>query len=1027
MKQDDRNRSGAAWRSLDELADTPEFRAVPGGGAAAREFPGYENVFDHGGGAEGVPVDRRRFLQLMGASLALMGLGGISGCRRPDTRILPYSRSAGEIVPGMPLYYATSIPRPEGCYPVLVESHEGRPTKVEGNPRHPLSRGASDLKAQASVLDLYDPDRLRDVRHRDQPSSWQDFDAFATAHFATLLSSGGRGLRFLSEEVPSPAMQRLREHLAQTAPEAVWHTYEPLNRDAVRAGAALAFGEPLVASYHLDRADVVLALDADFLGDDAEAVRHSREFGRRRSGRSGANMNRLYVVENTFTITGGMADHRLAIPAAAVPGYLLALSQRVLELLRLEPAAVGGLDLRSAADRCRLAVPPPWIEEVAKDLVAHRGGSAVLAGRRQPALVHALTHLLNHVLGNHGRAVVFGRAAEQTAGLADLTAAIGRREVQTLVVLGGNPAVDAPADLDFGTLLGEVPHTIRLALHEDETAALCEWRLPAAHYLETWGDAESADGTYSPVQPLIAPLFGGRSALELVARLIRYETTQPYEIVLRSFRQRVGAAANQAAFRRFLHEGFWPDSARETVRPAPTWGALAAAVAAYRPGPEVGADNLELSFHADYRLGDGRFANNGWLQETPDPITRLTWDNAACVSPETARRLGVRTGDLVALSAGDRTVPEIAVYVLPGQADHSISIHLGHGRPRPGRVGQGHGFNVYPLRTMEASWAAPGVGVRKLDRRYALATTQEHDRMEGRDLIRVRNVGTETPAEPERQRIPLDLAPRAHLDGEHQWGMAVDLSACTGCSACVAACQSENNIPIVGKDEVLRHRAMHWIRLDRYFIGDADAPTIAHQPVMCQHCESAPCEPVCPVNAPVHSPEGLNLQVYNRCVGTRYCANNCPYKTRRFNWFDYHQRPLDALRLGPLAEHGMADTLQMQKNPDVTVRMRGVMEKCTFCVQRIERGKAGARLADPHSAGPWPVPDGTIVPACAQACPAQAIVFGNVADPNSRVSQLKSASRNYRLLDELNTRPRVSYLARLRNPNPAMPAAEDRS
>src|SRR5262249_22579485 len=436
-----------------------------------------------------------------------------------------------------------------------------------------------------------------------------------------------------------------------------------------------------------------------------------------------------------------------------------------------------------------------------------------------------------------------------------------------------------------------------------ETAALCEWRLPAAHYLESWGDAETADGTYAVVQPLIAPLFNGRSALELVAGLIHYDK-QPYEIVVRSFERRAGSA-DQAAFRRFLHEGFWPESASETIRAVPTWEALRQALSAYRPATPVSAENMELSFHADYRLRDGRFANNGWLQETPDPITKLTWDNAACLSPATARRLGVRTGDLVALSLGSRSIPEIAVLVLPGQADNSISVHVGFGRTRAGTVGRGHGFNVYPLRTAAAPWIAGGASVRKLGRRYALASTQEFDRMEGRELVRVQNTGAANARDRGRERISLDLAAQAHLDGEHQWGMAIDLSACTGCSACVAACQSENNVPIVGKDEVLRHRHMHWIRMDRYFVGEDAAPAMVHQPVMCQHCERVPGEPVCPVNAPVHSPEGLTLQVYNRCVGTRYCANNCPYKTRRFNWFDYNQRPLDALRLGPLTDKGM--------------------------------------------------------------------------------------------------------------------------
>ena len=990
------------------------------------EFPGFENVFEHFGEAVGAPVDRRRFLQLMGASLGLMGLTGVTGCRRPDVRVLPYSRPPDDVVPGMPLYYATSIPRAGGCYPILVESHEGRPTKIEGNPRHPVSQGSSDLQAQASVLDLYDPDRMRNVRRGEEPSDWQTFDAFATKHFADLLANRGRGLRFLSEDLPSPAMRMLREQLVAAAPEAVWHTHDPLHQDGVRAGAKLAFGEALEPSYRFDLADVVLALDADFLGDHPDAVRHAREFGKRRSGEA---MNRLYVIENTFTITGSMADHRLGMPLTHITDYLLALCEHVLKLLGMKGSALGGIHVKGATAHSRHSAPQPWIDAVGEDLVAKRGHGIVLVGPRQPALVHALAHLLNEVLGNHRTTVSFRRGAERTAGLAELTDAINRSAVHTLVILGGNPAVDAPADLNFSDLLNRVPHTIRLGMHEDETTALCEWRLPAAHYLESWGDAESANGTYAVVQPLIAPLYGGRSALELVARLIRYETTDSYEIVLRSFRQRAGTA-DQRAFRKFLHEGFRPDTESETVRPAPAWKALAAALADYRPAPPVGSENLELSFHADYRMRDGRYANNGWLQETPDPITKLTWGNAVCVSPETARQLKLATGDLVALSLGGRTIKQIAVYILPGQANNSLSVHLGYGRTRCGSVGRGHGFDVYPLRTSSAPWFASGLTVGTLGRRHVLATTQEHSRMEGRPLVQIQNVGAATERKSELRHLPvLDLAAPAKLDGGHQWGMAIDLSACNGCSACVVACQSENNIPIVGKDEVTRHRAMHWLRLDRYFIDgeDEESTTIAHQPVMCQHCESAPCEPVCPVNASVHSPEGLNLQVYNRCVGTRYCANNCPYKTRRFNWFDYNQRPLDALRLGPLTEKGMADTLQMQKNPDVTVRMRGVMEKCTLCVQRIERGKAGAKLADPDSAGPWPVPDGTIVSACAQACPAQAIVFGNVADPKSRVSKLKEEQRNYRLLDELNTKPRVSYLARRRNPNPAMPAAEVRA
>ena len=719
-----------------------------------------------------------------------------------------------------------------------------------------------------------------------------------------------------------------------------------------------------------------------------------------------------------------MADHRLRLAAGHVLEFALALAHDLLMLSdQDQPLNESLRNFANFSTGFQLpdSVPSEWVREVAVDLRASHGRSLILAGANQPPLVHALAHLLNGELGNLGETIVLReRPVEQNASLFALTQAIGEGSVETLVIVGGNPAYDAPADMDFDKLLPRVPHTIRLSTYADETSAVSLWQLPMSHFLESWGDAETSDGTYSPIQPLIAPLFPTRSALEFVARMIRFETTEPYEIVQRSFTRRTGDGIG--AFRRFLHDGVRVGSSRPAVSVNPNWTAARQAVEdrVGRVGA-IGPENLELAFHADRCLHDGRFANNGWLQETPDPITKLTWGNAAVISPSTAKKIGVKTGDVIELSTGDRTLG-VPAFVLPGQADFSISLPLGYGRTVAGRVGTGVGCNAYTLRTTAALWSGVGVLIRKTGKTERLASTQNHGSMQGRDLIRTLTLEDfqKLPAEePHERHHSLPLYKPAELEGEHQWGMVVDLNQCTGCSACVVACQSENNIPIVGKEEILVGREMHWIRLDRYFTGTEDEPGFAYQPVACVHCENAPCETVCPVNAAVHSPEGLNLQVYNRCIGTRYCANNCPYKVRRFNWLDYNEVPLVQLHLGPLAEHGMPETLKMQKNPDVTVRMRGVMEKCTYCVQRIERGKAGSKLKSPGS-GNNDIPDGTIVPACAQACPAQAIRFGDLLDPNSQVSLAKKRNRDYNLLDELGTLPRTSYQGRIRNPNPRL-------
>jgi molybdopterin-containing oxidoreductase family iron-sulfur binding subunit len=1010
----------AYWRSLDHLADTPEFRDW-----VERKFP--ESMRELIAGTGG--VDRRAFLQLMAASL---GLAGLAGCRRPELKALPYSKQPEEIVPGLPNFYATSIPRRGSALPILVESHEGRPTKIEGNPRQPDSGGSTDAMAQAWILNLYDPDRSSPVLHQGQPSSWKDYDNFATAHYAALRDRKGKGLRVLADDPGSPSLDLMREHFQKILPDAIWHVHDPISRVNLSDGAALAFGTPVIARYQLDKADVILALDCDLLGLEEDGTRHHRGFSNGRlTGDKSPAMNRLYVVESQFSITGGMADHRLRLPSSDILDYTLALAREILAGEKLVPAPGSPqAALRQALGAYRLAtkLDEVWIREVAADLRAHAGKGIIVAGRRQPPIVHALAFALNAILGNLGKTIELRKRSPRppAESVDKLAQAIDKGEVETLLIVGGNPAYDAPADAGMAERIKKVATTIRLGYHPDETSRLATWHLPAAHPLEAWGDARAGDGSLLPIQPLIEPLFEGRNTVEELARLTKFETSSPYEIVRRTFRKLAGLAESEfeAAWRKFLHEGTSAVGRYAVDHPDVKWDAVAKGVAAARPAPgALSATNLELVFERDAKVDDGRFANNGWLQELGNPMTKISWGNAALFSPKTAGELGIADGDMVRLELDGRSL-EAAALILPGQADYSVGLPLGYGRTACGRVGQGIGYDGYALRTSKAPDVAMGLKVAKIGPRVTLACSQEHFTMEGREPVREATLA-DFLAPPksagvhahEEEHVDIQTPPVDH--GEHQWGMAIDLNTCTGCSACVLACQSENNIPIVGPKEVPRGREMHWIRIDRYFAGDPDEPELVHQPVACVQCEKAPCEVVCPVNATVHGEEGLNLMVYSRCIGTRYCANNCPYKVRRFNYFDYNERPLDQLWYGPLTERGMPETLRLQKNPDVSVRMRGVMEKCTYCVQRIERARIGTKVTA-GGAPPGKIPDGTVVPACAQACPAQAIVFGDLSDPASKVSRVKQQSRNYDLLGELNTKPRTSYLARLRNPNPRM-------
>ncbi len=968
------------WRSLEELANTEEFQHF-----LHREFP--ENA------SEWIdPVGRRNFLKLMGASLALAGLGAC--VKQPVEKIVPYVKQPEEIVPGRPLFFATAMPQRGVGHGVLVESHLGRPTKIEGNPEHPSSLGGTNVFSQASILGLYDPDRSQVVRKAGKISTWDFFLVDLNSLLESLKSRAGRGLRILTQTVTSPSLGAAVGELLTQFPEARWHQWEPVGRHSAREGSRIAFGEVVEPVYDFSQAEVVLSLDSDFLNSGPGSVRYARDFAAKRRVRGGSGrMSRLYAVEPTPSVTGAKADHRLPMRA----GEVESLAREVGRKLGL--TGLAGTYSEHA----------DWIEALTKDLTAHRGTGLVVAGEGQPASVHALAHGLNAALGNAGRTVRYISALEvepvdpfQSVG--QLCEDMRAGQVDLLVMLGGNPVYDAPADLDFKGALDQVKTRVHLSLHEDETSELCHWHIPEAHYLESWGDVRGHDGTVSILQPLVAPLYGGRTAHELVSALQGKPGTPSHDLVKNYWKGQSGASDFEKFWRRSLHDGLVAGSAlpERSVAVRADWSNLAAATP---------ADGLEIVFRPDPCLDDGRFANNGWLQELPRPITKLTWDNAVLVAPATAERLHLENGALARLTVQGRTV-EGPVWIQPGQAVDSVTVHLGSGRRLAGRVGNHVGFDAYPLRSSLGAGFAGGVQIEPSGFTQKMACTQNHFLIEaelaGEEVVARHIVRTGTLAEYNQdpdfvqemaEALPKDfsLYPLVEYKG-HAWGMAIDLTACTGCNACVVACQSENNIPVVGKGQVLAGREMQWIRIDRYYRGGLENPSIVFQPMLCQHCENAPCEVVCPVAATTHSPEGINEMTYNRCVGTRYCSNNCPYKVRRFNFLLY--------------QDWNTPTLKLLRNPDVSVRSRGVMEKCSYCVQRVNAAHIDSKVHDRE------IRDGDVVTACEAACPSQAIVFGDVNDPASRVARAKAEKLNYGALTDLNTNPRTSYLAKLTNPNP---------
>jgi molybdopterin-containing oxidoreductase family iron-sulfur binding subunit len=980
------------WRSLEELAGSAEFKEM-----MHREFPkGASEWLD--------AVSRRGFLKLMGSSLALAGMTACT--KQPFESIVPYVQQPQDFTPGVPKFYATAFTMGGYAQPLLVTSREFRPIKIEGNDRHQASQGATDLFAQASLLDLYDPDRSQNVMNLGEISNWSTFVGVLQPALAAQKQSGGAGIRILAQPFSSPTLADQMGQIQKNFPQAKWHFYSPINRDNVYEGARMAFGQPVETIYKLDAADVIVSLDANFLYSGYPGMtRYARDFTKRRDPDS-AKMSRLYVIESTPTPTGAKADHRFPVRAKDVEQVARNLANAV----AMSTEATKGGTIASILGPAGL---------VMFDLLKARGTSVVIPGDHQPPVVHALAHAMNASLGNVGKTVfytdpVLNFTGNQNDSLKELIADMKSGKVEMLVILGANPVYDAPSDFGFYDALknSNVPLRIHLGQHNDETAELCHWHVNEAHYLEAWGDTRAYDGTVSIVQPLIAPLYGGKSALELLSFFAGQGEATGYALVQNYWKTKHTGADFDMWWRKSLEQG-WIDGT--TSQPK----TVAAKNTNFPSTPQASNQGqYEIIFRSDPSIYDGRFANNPWLQELPKPMTKLTWDNPLLMGPAMAERLKVEKKDMVRLELQDGKYLDMPVWVQAGHPDNSVTVTLGYGRTRVGRVGNYQGFNTYTLRSSDAPAFSNSVKqITKLGKQYTLASTQGYQTMDlnADDLRRLVQTATlekykgeaefNEDAPPEGYFLYNETRRQQVVNKEaYAWGMAIDMNACVGCNTCIIACQSENNIPVVGKDQVNRGRHMHWLRVDAYYEGDRDNPKAYFQPVPCMQCEEAPCEIVCPVGATTHSTEGLNDMIYNRCVGTRYCSNNCPYKVRRFNFF--------------LFQDWDTPQYKMARNPEVTVRSRGVMEKCTYCVQRITQHRIDAERTEDQNEKNQII--ASLQTACQQACPANAIVFGNLNDPNNIVSKWKAKNRNYALLADLNTRPRTTYLAEITNPNPEL-------
>lgn len=1009
-----KSESGALWRSLDELAGSPELDEY-----LHREFPRQAAPL-------GDMVNRRQFLKLMGASLALAGLAGCH--RKPQGKIVPFVKAPEEILPGQPLYYATAVTLGGYALGVLGEVHEGRPTKLEGNPMHPASLGSTDAITQAELLNLYDPDRSQSAMKFGRIDRWETFIAEARTELMRQQANQGAGLRILTGNITSPTFISLMQTLLKQFPQAKWIQYEPVNRDGVYEGTRLALGQPLNPVYDLKQAKVIVSLDSDFLYMGPGSVRYARDFADGRRIRKGSReMNRLYAAESMPSVTGSMADNRLRAKPSQILALALALAKAV--GVQVDTPWTGG-ELSPEQQK--------WAEAAASDLKAHAANGLVIAGDHQPAAVHAIAHAINAALGS--AAVSYTQPAEsqtssQNEQLRMLAQEMEQGKIGMLLILGANPVLTAPADLNFGQLMPKVAFTAQLGRYVDETARLCVWHLPEMHPFEHWSDARAYDGTVSIIQPLIGPLYPvTKSSYDLVGTLAG-QAKPSYDLVREYWlgRKLVPAAQFDVFWQQCVHDGVIPNTQLPTRSVSNTVGSLKLPANSY---PALKAEGYELMFLPDPTIYDGRFANNSWLQELPKPISKITWDNVIYMSPSTYRKLGLhenRDGygrmdkwnigrdraELIEVDLGGRKIKG-AAWPLPGHADDVFTLHLGYGRRHAGNVGNGYGFDAYSIRTFGGVHLAGGAQVSKTGETTQIACTEMHHLIDTHNLTLDSTQGR--PVLKHGTLASFLKDPEVHTEGFHghhpetsmypsyeygtyenpenyrySWAMVIDPNVCTGCNACVVACQAENNIPVVSKEQVIKGREMHWIRIDRYYKGSADNPEMFQMPVTCMQCEKAPCEVVCPVAATVHSKEGLNQMVYNRCVGTRYCSNNCPYKVRRFNFFKYADYDTPVLKL--------------LNNPNVTVRGRGVMEKCTYCVQRINAARINAKKENRR------IRDGEIVTACQQACPTQAIMFGDLNDKDSKVNQWREQPHHFALFEELNTRPRTTYLAKLTNPN----------
>ncbi|HEY0796733.1 MAG TPA: TAT-variant-translocated molybdopterin oxidoreductase [Acidisarcina sp.] len=997
------------WRSLDELEDTPGFHEM-----LEREFPAQTSEWID-------PVSRRGFMKLMGASLALAGLSGCT--KQPDEPIFPYVRQPEDLILGKPVYFATAFPFSTGAVPLLVKTDAYRPIKVDGNPEHPVNRGSSDPITQGTLLDLYDPDRSQHVVYKGETSEWAAFQNALRAKLAGTKSAGGAGIYILSSTVTSPTMAAQIKQAQAAYPAMKFVQYDPVNRDSSYTATKAAFGDYADPQYKLEGADVILSLDADFLSGIAQPGFHklAGDYARRRKN-PGVDINRLYVVESTPTTTGMKAEHRLALRASDIGGFAAAIASAV--------GAGSGASGYSWTD-----AQQKFAAAVAKDLKASGGKAVAIPGEQQTAAVHAAAIAINAAIGAVGKTVIYTDTVNpmpsiQGDDLKALVADMKAGKVEWLIALGANPFYSAPADLDFEKAAAKVQTMVHVGSHFDETGVAAHWHVNGAHYLETWSDARAYDGTVSIVQPMIEPLYDGKSAHDILQSFLENPDVSAYEAVRATWKgQLSGKGDFEANWRKALHDGFLQDTAFQAKSAGGKGGAMV-------PSPAVPQDAIEIIFRPDPSLYDGRYANVGWLQELPKPVTNLSWDNAALMSAATLAKLEAIEADVIEIEVNGKKVLAPAL-VVPGHPDNSVTVYLGHGRRVAGRVGSGVGFNAYSIRPSATPLFATGAHLKKTGDNYEFAVTKSHYR-DNRSTIFAGEGGGHDSLEA-NESFTRGIIRYATLDefkenpnfahegeGKHQgagvedpdadtsmfpayrydqmaWGMSIDMNSCVGCNACVVACYAENNIPVVGKHQVKIGRLMQWIRIDTYFEGDLDAPRAHFQPMLCQHCENAPCELVCPVGATVHTPEGLNTMVYNRCVGTRYCSNNCPYKVRRFNFLLFSDYDTESLKL--------------MRNPDVSVRSRGVMEKCSYCVQRITAARITADRENRE------IRDGEVVTACQQSCPTEAIVFGNINDRNSKVAKLKAQERSYGVLADLNTRPRTTYVAGVINPNPELEPA----